>query len=126
LCLTCQDSGIYIVLCKKSTGLCARLAPIYVGETGVGEEASFTHRFAQHLGTATQPGQADTVKPVGRHFRLPGHEAQRDMVMLPLELVRGGVFERKARERMYIERFDSEKRMSVFDIEHGMNLDQGQ
>ena len=40
-----------------------------------------------HMGTAIQNSQADTVKTVGRHFRLPGHEAHRDLVMLPIEIV---------------------------------------
>ena len=39
------------------------------------------------MGTAIQNSQADTVKTVGRHFRLPGHEAHRDLVMLPIEIV---------------------------------------
>ena len=27
------------------------------------------------------------MKPVGRHFRLPGHETHSDLVMLPVEIV---------------------------------------
>ena len=48
---------------------------------------NFTIRLGQHVGTATQPCQADTVKPVGRHFCLPGHQAHCDLVMLPIEIV---------------------------------------
>jgi hypothetical protein len=122
--ITCQDTGVYMLFCRKTTGPCARLAPTYVGITGEGEENSFTHRFAQHLGSATQPGQVDTTKPVGRHFRLPGHEPNRDMVMLPIERVRGDVFLRRARERFNILKFDTEKRLSVYELEHGLNLDE--
>ena len=44
---------------------------------------------------------ADTLCPVGQHFQLPGHST-RDMVMVPLELVRGDMSIRKQRERKLI------------------------
>ena len=98
-----------------------------MGITGEGEDNSFTQRLGQHMGSATNPCQVDTMKPIGRHFRLPGHEAQRDMVMLPIELIRGReIFLRRARERFNIIKFQSEKRKSVTDLEHGLNLDPGQ
>ena len=78
---------VYLVLCKKDSGLCARLKPTYVGICGEGESSSFTHRLGGHLGTATQTCQENTVKPVGRHFRLPGHDPHRDLVMLPIGIV---------------------------------------
>ena len=116
-----------MLFCKKTTGACARLHPTYIGMTGEGVESSFTHRFGEHLGSAAQPCQEDTVKPLGRHFRLPGHEPQRDMLMLPIERVTGGdIFLRRARERVNIVKFNTEKRLSVFEIEHGLNLDKGQ
>ena len=62
---TCTDQGVYLALCKKDCGRCSQLAPIYVGECGDGEHSSFTHRFASHLGSSTQPCQVETVKPVG-------------------------------------------------------------
>ena len=124
--ITCQSSGVYMLRCRKSTGACARLSPIYIGITGEGEGSCFTRRMGQHIGSATQPGQADTQKTIGRHFRLPGHVAHRDMIMLPLEVVRGDVFLQRARERFYINKFQTEKRLGVEEVEHGLNLDKGQ
>ena len=84
-----------------------------------GESSSFTHRLAKHLGSATQPGQVDTMKPVGRHFCLPGHRAHGDMVMLPIELVSArDPFLLRARETFNINKFKTEKRQGVSDIEH--------
>ena len=61
--ISCQNAGVYLVLCKKDSGLCARLKPTYVGICGEGESSSFTHRLGGHLGTATQTCQDNTVKP---------------------------------------------------------------
>ena len=103
------------------------VCPTYVGITGEGEDNSFTKRLGQHMASATNPCQVDTVKPIGRHFRLPGHEAQRDMMMLPIELIRGSeIFLRRARGRFNIIKFKCEKRKGVTDLEHGLNLDPGQ
>ena len=125
--ITCQSAGVYLLFCRKDTGVCTRLAPTYVGICGVGEKSNFTTRLGQHLGSATQPCQVDTVKPVGRHFRLPGHEAHSDLVMLPIELVSArDPFLLRAREAYNITKFKTEKRLGVFDIEHGLNLDEGQ
>ena len=67
------------------------------------------------------------MKPVGRHFRLPGHEAHSDLVMLPIELVSArDPFLLRAREAYNITKFKTEKRLGVFDIEQGLNLDEGQ
>ena len=41
--------------------------------------SAFTHRYV------TQPCLVDTLKPVGRHFRLPGYDPYGDFVMLPIE-----------------------------------------
>ena len=125
--ITCQSAGVYLPPCRKDTAVCARLALTYVGICGEGESSSFTHRLAQHLGSATQPGQVDTVKPVGRHFHLSGHKAHGDLVMLPIELVSArDPFLLRARETFNINKFKTEKRRGVSDIEHGLNLDQGQ
>ena len=125
--ITCQSAGIYMLFCKKSTGACARVKPTYIGLCGEGESSSFTHRVGGHLGTATQNSQADTLKTVGRHFRLPGHEAHRDLVMLPIEIVSPrDPFLLRARESYNIWKFQTEKRMGILDIEHGLNLDAGQ
>jgi hypothetical protein len=124
--ITCQSGGVYLLLCKKTSGACARLAPLYVGITGEGE-SSFTKRMAGHVGTATQNCHAETQKPVGRHFRLPGHQPHRDIQMLPIELLSArDVFLLRARETMNIAKFLTEKKKGVLDIEHGLNLDRGQ
>jgi hypothetical protein len=125
--ITCTDKGVYLAFCKKDTGQCSQVAPTYVGECGDGENSSFTHRFSTHFGSATQPCQVDTVKPVGRHLRLPGHDPHGDLVMLPIEKISDKEpFLRKARESYYINLLNTQKKLSVFDIEHGLNLDRGQ
>ena len=65
------------------------------------------------------------MKPVGCHFRLPGHNPDQDMVMIPIEKIREP-FRRKARESFYIEKFATLKRLPVTEIEHGLNLSRGQ
>ena len=123
--ITCQSAGVYMVFCKKNTGICARVKPTYIGMCGEGESSSFTHRLGGHMGTAVQNSQADTVKPVGKHFRLPGHEPH--LVMLPIEIViPRDPFLLRARESYNIWKFQTEKRMGICDIEHGLNLDAGQ
>ena len=99
-----------MVFCRKTSGACLRLAPTYVGITGEGEDVSFTHRLGSHLGSAMQPCQDDTVKSVGRHFRLPGHIAHRHLVMLPIEVISAkDVFLLRARETFNISKFRAEK-----------------
>ena len=67
------------------------------------------------------------VKPVGRHFWLPGHRAIRDLEMLPIEIISArDPFLLRARETFDISKFKTEKRLGVTDCEHGLNLDQGQ
>ena len=125
--ITCQSAGVYLLFCRKDTGVCTRLAPTYVGICGEGEHSTFTSRLGQHLGSATQACQVDTVKPVGRHFRLPGHQAHSDLVMLPIEVVSSkDPFLLRARETFNISKFKTEKRLGVSEWEHGLNLDQGQ
>ena len=125
--ITCQSAGVYLLFCKKDTGVCSRLAPTYVGICGEGQDSSFTHRLAQHVGLATQDCQVNTVKPVGRHFRLPGHKAYRDLVMLPIEVVSSrDPFLLKARETYNIMKFSALKGRGICEFEHGLNLDEGQ
>ena len=125
--ISCTDKGVYLLCCTKDTGPCSQLSPTYVGECGGGENSSFTHRFASHLASAMQPCHSETTKPVGRHFRLPGHEAHGDMVLLPIEKIGDDEpFLRKARESYYIKLFNSQKMLPVTEIEHGLNLDKGQ
>ena len=63
-------------------------------------------RLSKHIGSATLDSQADTTKPVGRHFRLPGHDSSH-MKFLVFEKV----FSRdrhvlEARERFWREQYD--------------------
>ena len=119
--ITCTDPNIiYKVTCVKSTSTCLTTHPTYIGETGGTGRA----RCAQHLGTATQPCHSDTTKPVGRHFRLPGHVAHRDFRFLPIERIQSkDPFVRKVRESMWIKKCDTLKNSDVTVIEHGLNLD---
>ena len=78
------------------------------------------------MATVTEQCHSDTMKPVGRHFRLPGHKPS-EMKMLPIEKVLElNPFVRKARESLYIKKFRTLKYKSVYDVEHGLNLDKGQ
>ena len=113
------------MICRKDSGQCQLVHPTYVGECGDGESSSFTHRLAGHLGTATDRSQRDTLKPVGCHFRLPGHQPDRDILMIPIEKI-SDPFVRKARESFYIQKFESLKRLAVTEIEHGLNMSRGQ
>ena len=86
-------------------------------------ERAFKNRFSEHLGTATQPCHRDTVKPVGVHFRLPGH-SHSDMVALLIERVRSQCrFVMEAREKFWMKKYDSVKVLAVEDIESGLNLE---
>ena len=108
-------------------GVCTQLAPTYVGICGEGEHSTFTSRLGQHLGSATQACQVDTGKPVGRHFRLPGHQAPSDIVMLPIEVVSSkDPFLLRARETFHIVKFKTKKRLGVTELEHGLNLEKSQ
>ena len=70
----------------------------------------------------TQHCQRDTDKPVGVHFRMPGH-AHSDMVALPIERVSTQCrFVLEARERYWIKKYNVVKNLSVNDIENGLNL----
>ena len=78
------------------------------------------------MGSAVQPCQEDTQKSVGRHFRAAGHDPHRDMIMLPIEIVQGNQpFLLQVRETFNIEKFQTEKRKGILDVEHGMNLQPG-
>ena len=63
---------------------------------------------------------------MGRHFRAAGHDPHRDMIMLPIEIVQGNQpFLLQVRETFNIEKFQTEKRKGILDVEHGMNLQPG-
>ena len=115
--ITCQDKGVYLLMCEKDTGECNKVFSKYVGECGDRESSSFTQ-----MGSATQTCQADTVKPGGKHFRSAGHEPH-NMVIIPIEKVSDKEpFLRKARESYYIKEFFRLKRLPVSEIGHGLLL----
>ena len=118
--ITCTTSGvIYCVSCVKSSGECARCkGPQYIGCT----EREVKTRFSEHVGSVTQPSQANTSKPVGVHFRSAGH-THADMTVIPIENVRSkDRFVLEARERFWIKKYEAVKVHSVDIIEHGLNL----
>ena len=110
---------IYSIACSKGSDQCAQVkGPQYIGCT----DRLFKKRFSEHVGSATQPSQRDTVKPVGVHFRMPGH-SHSDMVALPIEKVRSKCrFVMEAREKFWIRKYQSVKMLSVGDIESGLNI----
>ena len=79
-------------------------------------------RFSEHVGCVTQPGQSNTNKSVGVHFRSAGH-SHSDMSMLQIEQVRSSdPFVLEARERYWIQKYQSVKNQAVDVVEHGLNL----
>ena len=89
---------VYTVTCGKQSGECGQLGPQYVGCTARAGKV----RFSEHVGSATQPSQANTTKPVGEHFRSAGH-SHADMKFLPIEQVRKrDRFVLEARESFWI------------------------
>ena len=118
--ISCTTPGvIYTVSCQKQSGECARLGgPQYVGCTTRPGKV----RVAEHIGSVTQPSQANTIKPVGAHFRLPGH-SHSDMVFLPIEkVVNKDKFVLESREAYWIRKYNCVKTNSVQEIEHGLYL----
>ncbi len=70
--ISCSDEFvIYCITCIKDTGICASSPHQYIGSTSNMAKT----RLSKHIGSATLDSQADTTKPVGRHFRLPGHDS---------------------------------------------------
>ena len=101
--ISCSDEFvIYCITCIKDTGICASSPHQYIGSTSNMAKT----RLSKHIGSATLDSQADTTKPVGRHFRLPGHDSSH-MKFLVFEKV----FSRdrhvlEARERFWREQYD--------------------
>ena len=60
--ITCTDTEIYLIFCKKDSRACQLLHLLYVGECGDGFTSSFTHRLSAHLASATNTSQEGTVK----------------------------------------------------------------
>ena len=110
---------IYSISCDKGSGQCAQVkGPQYVGCS----ERPFKKRFSEHVGTATQPCHENTEKPVGVHFRMPGHDHSH-MVALPIERVSSKCrFVLEAHERYWIQKYSVLKTLSVENIESGLNM----
>ena len=110
---------IYSLSCDKGSGQCAQVkGPQYVGCS----ERPFKKRFSEHVGTATKPCHANTEKPVGVHFRMPGHDHSH-MVALPIESVSSKCrFVLESRERYWIQKYSVLKTLSVENIESGLNM----
>ena len=117
--INCTTPGVvYCLQCVKDTGVCGRLRPQYIGVTSRPAKV----RFSEHLGSATQPCQADTAKPIGVHFRSTGH-SHSDMQFHPIEKVRSkDKFILEAREEYWIKKYKCVKSQPVDCIEHGLNL----
>ena len=118
--LSCTTPGvIYCITCTKDSGQCAQVGgPQYIGCTG----RKVKTRFSEHVGSVTQPGQSNTNKSVGVHFRSAGH-SHSDMRVLPIEKVRSSdPFVLEARERYWIQKYQSVKDQAVDVVEHGMNI----
>ena len=119
-CVSCTTPGvIYCITCTKDSGQCAQLCgPQYIGCT----ERMVKTRFSEHVGSATQPSQENTTKPVGVHFRAVGH-THCNMRILPIEKVRSSDrFVLEARESYWINKYSSMKTLTVNTVEHGMNM----
>ena len=98
--------------------LCQGQGPQYVGCTSRAAKV----RCSEHIGSTTNPSQANTNKSVGVHFRLPGH-SHSDLVFLPIEKVGNkDNFVLEAREEYWIKKYESIKIGSVEEIEHGLNM----
>ena len=110
---------VYSLTCSKGSGRCVQVGgPQYIGCS----ERQFKLRLSEPIGTATQPCHSDTTKPVGVHFRLPGHHHS-DLVALPIERVRTKCrFVLEARERFWMEEYNVIKRLPVEEIEIGLNI----
>ena len=76
--------------------------PQYFGQTG----RTGKQRCKEHKGTITYPCHQTTNTPIGRHYRdSPGHDASQ-LMFIPVEKQRSNdPFIRRAREKMYINRF---------------------
>ena len=101
-----------------------------VGTSGYYEYHKY-HKYHKYRSTTSTtstgvPGEP-RVQTIGRHFRLPGHCVETDLRMLPIEIISSrNPFLLRAHESFYIEKFQTEKRFSVYELEHGLNLDRGQ
>ena len=56
-------------------------------------------------------------------FRRTGYDPHNHLFMLPMEYIANkNPFIRKAREAFYIKKFETQKKLTISNIEHGLNL----
>ena len=112
-----------MVRCGKDTGACARVGgPTYVGV--VSDKRPVRERAREHFGSTIWPSHRDTDKPVGVHFRGPGHVPQRDLSFLPIEKVRSkDPFVRLARESFWISSLGTLRKHDDDNVQFGLNID---
>ncbi len=100
--VTCTTSNcIYRLRCTKQSGQCRR--PVdYIGQT----KQRACDRVESHRSSVTNPGQRETKKVVGRHFRQPGHSWSCCETLVIEECRSTCEFVRRRREEMWIRRYD--------------------
>ena len=102
--INCESTGlVYCISCVKTNGQCGGGEAEVAGQQYIGCTARMLKtRFSEHVGSATQPSQALTTKPVGQHFHLPGH-THCDMRLTPVES--NDQFVLEARESYWIKKY---------------------
>ena len=128
--ITCTEVGVYSNFCcaGRSQVSVDRCVPPMWGQRkcGDGPNSSCTHTVSRHLGTTRLPTTlSETETPVGRHFRLSGHNPNSDLIMIPIEKIEDN-FVRKAKESFHIKKFKLLKFKDISEIKHGLNLSVGQ
>ena len=82
-------------------------------------------RAGEHFGSTVWPSQENTDRPVGVHFRLPGHVPRRHFDFLPIEKVNSrDPFIQLVRESFWIRKLGTlclDKKNN--EIEFGLNLE---
>ena len=67
-------------------------------------------RLVKHIASATLDSQADTTKPVGKHFRLPGHNSSHMKFLVIEKVFSHDRHVLEARERFWREKYDCTNR----------------
>ena len=100
--VTCTTSNVlYRLRCTKQSGECRQYKD-YIGQTS----RRACDRVADHRSSVTNPGQRETKKVVGRHFRQPGHSWSCCETLVFEKCRSSDDFVRLRREQMWIRRYD--------------------
>ena len=100
--VTCTTSNVlYRLRCTKQSGECRQYKD-YIGQTS----RRACDRVADHRSSVTNPGQRETKKVVGRHFRQPGHSWSCCETLVFEKCRSTDDFVRLRREQMWIRRYD--------------------